>query len=69
MARNSQDTLETEMHWVEICRAAAMLGIIKDFSKGECLRLNKMLTQSKHVKKLGRGRYQLINFDYLKEVA
>ena len=49
--------------WVDICRSLRMLGHMKDYSKGECLRINKLLNvqiAAGRVEKVARGRYRRI---------
>lgn len=53
------------MHWSDITRVMALMGMMKDYSKGECLKLAKKLDQrvkQGKVKKLSRGLYQRIEF-------
>jgi hypothetical protein len=52
-----------ELQWSNICRALRATGHMKDFSKSECLRVNKLLKQQiekGNVQQVERGRYRLI---------
>jgi hypothetical protein len=49
------------IHWAEICKAAYVLGLMEDFSKGECLRLAKQLNrlvEEGKVVRVSRGVYR-----------
>jgi len=51
---------EVPVHWVDICRVMRIMGLMQDFSEGECLRISGMLKQSLEAgtaKKLNRGVY------------
>lgn len=53
-------TRETKpVRWVDICHALAMTGYMKDFSKGECLRVSKLLMSTGNAEKVKRGLYRL----------
>jgi hypothetical protein len=47
------------VRWKDIARAAFMLGVVSDFSKGEMLRLHGKLKASKDVEHLARGQYRI----------
>jgi hypothetical protein len=52
-----------ELRWADICRALWAAGLMKDFSKGECLRVNGLLKQqieNHRVEQIERGRYRVI---------
>jgi hypothetical protein len=49
------------IHWHEICRAALILGEIKDYSASECLRLARRLKKrvaNEEAIKVSRGIYR-----------
>lgn len=50
------------IHWNAICRSLYMTGQMKDFSKGECLRVRKLLLaqiEVGNVEQTARGIYQI----------
>jgi len=58
--------IQGEFHLVKICRVAYAMGLVKDFSKGEMLRLNKMVNAQiakGTMRRLSRGLYQLTKPD------
>jgi hypothetical protein len=59
--------IQAEFYWVEICRPLAYaMGLVKDFSKGEMLRLNEMVNAQiakGTMRRLSRGLYQLAKPD------
>ena len=51
-----------ELRWSDICRALRATGQMKDFSRGECFRVNGLLKQqieAGKVERLKRGLYRL----------
>jgi hypothetical protein len=49
-----------EFRWTEFCGSMFAMGLMNDFSKGECLRISNQLKKrvsEGHVVKLARGRY------------
>jgi hypothetical protein len=56
----------SKFRWVEICRIAYAMGLVKDFSKGEMFRLNKMVNEQiakGTMRRMSRGHYQLTKTD------
>jgi hypothetical protein len=54
---------EVPVHWVDICRVMRIMGLMEDFSKGECLRISGLLKKSIEAgtaKKLSRGVYTAV---------
>jgi hypothetical protein len=52
------------VRWADMCRSWRMLGLMKDFSKGECLRMARLLdkeVKAGRVTKVRRGLYCLAN--------
>jgi hypothetical protein len=68
MPRNPVGRKEVPVHWVDICRVMRMMGLMEDFSKGECLRvaglLNKQI-EAGSAKKLSRGVYTAVYPDHV----
>ena len=63
MARKAVGQKEVPVHWVDICRVMRMMGLMEDFSKGECLRISALLTmrlEAGTAKKLSRGVYTAV---------
>ena len=63
MAREAVGPREVPVHWVDICRVMRIMGLMDDFSKGECLRIAALL--EKQIKagtaqKLSRGVYAAV---------
>jgi len=53
------------MRWVDITRVMALMGMMKSYSKAECLKVSKKLKQrikEGKVEKLSRGLYRRIEF-------
>jgi hypothetical protein len=60
MARRAVGHGEVPVHWVDICRVLRMMGLMEDFSKGECLRISTLLKkqlEAGSARKLSRGIY------------
>jgi hypothetical protein len=54
------------INWSIICRSLYMTGFMKDFSKGECLRVHKLLmakVEAGDVEKTARGLYKITRTD------
>ncbi len=54
---------EVPVHWVDICRVMRIMGLMQDFSEGECLRISGLLKESLEAgtaKKLNRGVYTAV---------
>jgi hypothetical protein len=54
---------EVPVHWVDICRVMRIMGLMNDFSEGECLRISGLLKESLEAgtaKKLSRGVYTAV---------
>jgi len=52
------------VRWTDICRTMRIMGLMADYSKGECLRVHALLdkrVKDKHVRKLERGLYQRVD--------
>ena len=63
MARKAVGQTEVPIHWADICRVMRMMGLMEDFSKGECLRISTVLKkriEAGTAKKLRRGVYTAI---------
>ncbi len=63
MARKPVGQREVPVHWVDICRVMRMMGLMEDFSKGECLRISALLEErieAGTAKKLSRGVYTAV---------
>jgi hypothetical protein len=63
MARKANGQVEVPVHWVDICRVMRMMGLMEDFSKGECLRISALLKkqiEAGTAKKLSRGVYTAV---------
>ena len=48
------------VRWSDMCRTMRMLGLMNDYSKGECLRIRKLLKERMkegHVRQVGKGQY------------
>lgn len=57
---------EVPVHWVDICRVMRLMGLMNDFSKGECLRIAALLEkqiEAGTAKKLCRGVYAAVMED------
>jgi hypothetical protein len=50
---------ERTLRWHDFCHAMYALGMMRDFSKGECYRARRILLASGRVKQVGRGLYAL----------
>lgn len=51
---------EVPVHWVDICRVMRIMGLMEDFSEGECRRISGLLKESLEAgtaRKLSRGVY------------
>jgi len=51
---------EVPVHWLDICRVMRMMGLMEDFSKGECRRISALLKKrikAGTTKKLSRCVY------------
>jgi hypothetical protein len=60
MPRKAVGRKEVPVHWVDICRVMRMMGLMEDFSKGECLRVSALLKkriEAGAATKLSRGVY------------
>jgi hypothetical protein len=54
---------EVPVHWVDICRVMRIMGLMEDFSEGECLRISGLLKkriEAGSAKKLSRGVYTAV---------
>jgi hypothetical protein len=63
MARKAAAQTEVPIHWADICRVMRMMGLMEDFSKGECLRISTLLKkriEAGTAKKLSRGVYTAV---------
>ena len=49
------------LRWSQICTALCMLGLMEDFSKGECMRVRKLLEKqlARRIQQVSRGLYQI----------
>lgn len=59
---------EVPVHWVDICRVMQIMGLMEDFSEGECLRISGLLKESMEAgtaKKLSRGVYTVVHPDHV----
>ena len=68
MARKAVGRREVPVHWVDICRVMRMMGLMEDFSKGECLRISALLKkriEAGAAKKLSRGVYTAVYPDHV----
>jgi len=68
MPRNPVGQKEVPVHWVDICRVMRMMGLMEDFSKGECLRVSGLLKErieAGTAKKLSRGVYTAVYSDHV----
>lgn len=68
MARKAVGQKEVPVHWVDICRVMRMMGLMEDFSKGECLRISALLKkriEAGTAKKLSRGVYTAVYLDHV----
>ena len=68
MARMAVARKEVPVHWVDICRVMRMMGLMEDFSKGECLRISALLEQRLEAgtaKKIGPGVYTAAYVDHV----
>jgi hypothetical protein len=62
LAKKSSLEKSGPIHWSAICRSLYMTGQMKDFKKGECWRVRKLLmAQVKlgNVEQIARGIYQI----------
>ena len=67
MARKAVGQREVPVHWVDICRVMRMMGLMEDFSKGECLRISALLKkriEAGAARKLSRGVYTAVYPDH-----
>jgi hypothetical protein len=63
MTRAAVGPREVPVHWVDICRVMRIMGLMDDFSKGECLRIATLLekqVKAGTAKKLSRGVYAAV---------
>ena len=63
MARAAVGPREVPVHWVDICRVMRIMGLMDDFSEGECQRVATLLEKqikAGTAKKLGRGVYTAV---------
>jgi hypothetical protein len=54
---------EVPVHWVDICRVMRIMGLMANFSEGECRRISGLLQESIEAgtaKKLSRGVYTAV---------
>lgn len=68
MPRKAVAQKEVPVHWVDICRVMRMMGLMEDFSKGECLRVSGLLKkqiEAGTAKKLSRGVYTAVQPDHV----
>ena len=68
MARKAVGQREVPVHWVDICRVMRMMGLMQDFSKGECLRISALLKtriEAGTAKKLSRGVYTAVDPEHV----
>ena len=68
MPRKAVGQKEVPVHWVDICRVMRMMGLMEDFSKGECLRVSGLLKkriEAGTAKKLSRGVYTAVYPDHV----
>jgi len=59
----AKKTSPTILRWVDICRAWRLAGIMKNYSKGECFRVRKLLEiaiEQGKIRQIARGRYELL---------
>jgi hypothetical protein len=57
--RSMRHGINEPIRWVEICKAATLLGIMNGVSKQECFRIHEMLKNSGRAQRLSRGVWQL----------
>jgi hypothetical protein len=58
---------EVPVHWVDICRVMRVMGLMNDFSKGECARVAAVLERqikAGTARKLSRGVYAAVLGDH-----
>ena len=68
MPTKSPGQTEVPVHWVDICRVMRMMGLMEDFSEGECQRISGLLRKSIEAgsaKKLSRGVYTAVCPDHV----
>jgi hypothetical protein len=68
MPRKAVDQKEVPVHWVDICRVMRLMGLMEDFSKGECLRVSALLKErieAGTARKLSRGVYTAVYPDHV----
>ena len=68
MPRKAVSRKEVPVHWVDICRVMRMMGLMEDFSKGECHRVSALLKkriEAGAVKKLSHGVYTAFHADHV----
>lgn len=61
--RTAAGLKEVPVHWVDICRVMRIMGLMHDFSEGECQRISGLLKESMEAgtaKKLSRGVYTAV---------
>ncbi|GEP58756.1 hypothetical protein RSO01_59220 [Reyranella soli] len=66
--RKAAELKEVPVHWVDICRVMQIMGLMEDFSEGECLRISSLLKESLEAgtaKKLSRGVYTAVHPDHV----
>lgn len=54
---------EVPVHWVDICRVMRIMGLMDDFSEGECRRISVLLEKriaAGTAKRLSRGVYTAV---------
>ena len=57
---------EVPVHWVDICRVMRIMGLMEDFSEGECRRIAAVLEkriEAGAAKKVSRGVYTAVSPD------
>ena len=57
---------EVPVHWVDICRVMRIMGLMDEFSEGECRRISVLLEkriEAGVVKRLSRGVYTAVSPD------
>jgi hypothetical protein len=64
--RKAAAVREVPVHWVDICRVMRIMGLMDEFSEGECRRISVLLEkriEAGAVKKLSRGVYTAVSPD------
>ena len=68
MTRAAVGHREVPVHWVDICRVMRMMGLMEDFSVGECQRISALLKkriEAGTARKLSRGVYTVACPDHV----